>query len=146
MRENNGLLNHILYLAQKLSDCDMIYIIIYMLGDLDTPTRPKGYEYLKTAIQCQYDDPFQYLTKSLYPTVAKMCNSKATGNQVERDMRNVIHKAWESRDTETWEWYFGSDCEECPTTGEFIAKMAEALKLWKGCSTAYKLSKKEGKE
>ena len=146
MRENKGMKNHILYLAQKLCDCDPEYIIILMLGDLGAPSRPKGYEFLKVAIQRLYENPFQQLTKCLYPDVAKICDKGATGTHVERDMRHIIHKMWESRDPEVWEEYLGQGCDECPSVGEFVAKMAEAVKLWKGCSMAYRMSKKEGEK
>lgn len=64
----------------------------------------QGYRYLLEAVLYVAKHPGCVLTTELYPDVAKLCN--ATSNQVEKDIRECIHKAWDCRDEQIWHLYF----------------------------------------
>lgn len=84
-----------------------------------------GYRYLLDAIPRFKKDGSQRLHKELYSAVAKACN--ANDEQcVERSIRTAIHAAWKKRDPAIWSFYFPGS-EECPSNGEFIARLAEMI-------------------
>ena len=103
--------------------------IIHRIG---VPAHIKGYQYLRTAILMATDDPdiINYVTKMLYPTVAKQY--KTTSSRVERAIRHAIEVAWDRGDVDVLNEYFGYTIQNNrgkPTNSEFIAMISDRLRL-----------------
>lgn len=96
------------------------------------PAHIKGYHYLREAIKVVMDneDVINRITKELYPRVAKRFN--ATPSKVERAIRHAIEVAWARGRIENINGMFGYNIygkNDKPTNGEFIALVADKLKL-----------------
>jgi two-component system response regulator (stage 0 sporulation protein A) len=103
-----------------------------VMHGLGIPAHIKGYQFLRTAITKTIYDPdmINYVTKSLYPTVAKIHST--TPSRVERAIRHAIEVAWDRGDVETLTSYFGytiSRQRGKPTNSEFIAMIADNLRM-----------------
>lgn len=85
-----------------------------------------GTKCLPDTISIYAKNPKQALTKELYPAVGKICEPRATGEKIEKDIRYAIKTAWKCRDTEVWWKYFPGDTR--PTNGEFIERIVEVVK------------------
>lgn len=87
--------------------------------------------YLMThaAVLYLYDHPNCFMTKSLYPALAKQFNG--TGMQVEKAIRDAIKNAWENGNRQIWHLYFQlgatGKCGSCPSNEVFLARIANAL-------------------
>ena len=71
-----------------------------------------------------------YVTKMLYPTVAK--SFKSTSSRVERAIRHGIETAWDRGDVDVLNSYFGYTIQSQrgkPTNSEFIAMIADDIRL-----------------
>ncbi len=106
--------------------------ITSVLHTLGIPAHIKGFSYLRCAIGLTMADPdmLNYVTKSLYPTVAKTFST--TTSRVERAIRHAIEVAWDRGDIETLNRYFGytiSRQRGKPTNSEFIAMISDRLRL-----------------
>jgi len=106
--------------------------ITNILHNLGIPAHIKGFTYLRSAIGMTVTDPdmINYVTKSLYPSVAKQFAT--TTSRVERAIRHAIEVAWDRGDLETLNRYFGytiSRQRGKPTNSEFIAMIADKLRL-----------------
>ncbi len=109
--------------------------ITTILHNLGIPAHIKGFTYLRCAIGMTVADPdmINYVTKSLYPGVAKMYNT--TTSRVERAIRHAIEVAWDRGELETLNRYFGytiSRQRGKPTNSEFIAMISDKLRLGVG--------------
>lgn len=107
----------------------MVTDIIHQVG---VPAHIKGYQYLRDAIMmCIYDREYiNAVTKMLYPDVAK--KHATTSSRVERAIRHAIEVAWDRGDIDVLNSYFGYTIHSCrgkPTNSEFIAMMADRLRL-----------------
>lgn len=103
-----------------------------VLHSIGIPAHIKGYQYLRRAIMLTVEDPdiINFVTKSLYPTVAKEFST--TTSRVERAIRHAIEVAWDRGDVETLNSYFGytiSRQRGKPTNSEFIAMISDKLRL-----------------
>ena len=103
-----------------------------ILHTIGIPAHIKGYAYLRSAIIMTVEDPdiINYVTKSLYPNVAK--SYQTTTSRVERAIRHAIEIAWDRGDIETLNSFFGytiSRQRGKPTNSEFIAMIADKLRL-----------------
>ena len=67
------------------------------------------------------------MTKELYPQIAKHFNI-ADYRAVEKAIRNVISTAWEKRNHEDWQRYFG-EINKTPTNMLFISTISERIKF-----------------
>jgi two-component system response regulator (stage 0 sporulation protein A) len=67
----------------------------------------QGFPYLVEAITLAQKDPNQAITKEIYPAIAKLHGSSV--QQVERDIRSLIHNAWACRQESVWH-----DCLQLP--------------------------------
>ncbi len=106
--------------------------ITNILHNLGIPAHIKGFTYLRSAIGMTISEPdmINYVTKSLYPGVAKQYAT--TASRVERAIRHAIEVAWDRGDLETLNRYFGytiSRQRGKPTNSEFIAMIADRLRL-----------------
>lgn len=123
--------------SSKNTSCDLptesqITEILHTLG---IPAHIKGFTYLRCAIAMVIADPdmINYVTKSLYPSVAKQFGTATS--RVERAIRHAIEVAWDRGDVETLNRYFGytiSRQRGKPTNSEFIAMISDKLRLGVG--------------
>ena len=111
---------------------DIEVIVTEVIHQIGVPAHIKGYHYLRTAIILSINDSemINSVTKLLYPTVAKMY--KTTSSRVERAIRHAIEIAWDRGDVDTLNSIFGytvATCKGKPTNSEFIALIADKLRL-----------------
>ena len=81
-------------------------------------------------------DVINAITKVLYPQVAK--TFQTTPSRVERAIRHAIEVAWDRGDIDTLNSYFGYTIQNSrgkPTNSEFIAMIADNLRLKYKCAT-----------
>lgn len=104
-------------------------VVAHHLHLLNIPTHRDGYRQLLAAIPLFAQNPQQFMTKELYPAVARICGCR-DGRSVEHSMRKAIQSAWKHRDNAVWRKYFlpgprGSI--PCPSNKAFISRLAELL-------------------
>jgi len=103
-----------------------------ILHEIGVPAHIRGYHYMREAIMMAVEDLdiLNYITKELYPTIAKKCNT--TASRVERAIRHAIEVAWSRGKVEIIDSMFGytiSTHKGKPTNSEFIALIADRLRL-----------------
>lgn len=76
-----------------------------------------------------------FVTKELYPNVAKICGG--TSGRVEKAIRDAIKDAWENGNKAIWQIYFPSG--QCPSNECFVGTMA--VRLRRLCGRKYILDK-----
>ncbi len=114
----------------QINDTEME--ISTILHEVGVPAHIKGYLYLREAILELVEDE-SYLgavTKVLYPSIAKLYQS--TPSRVERAIRHAIDVAWSRGYAERVNELFGysvSPCTGKPTNSEFIALIADKIRL-----------------
>lgn len=106
--------------------------ITRIINGIGIPANIKGYTYLRKAIAIAVDDPklLSSMTKELYPAIADIYNT--TGSRVERAIRHAIDIAWSRGQLEHMHDLFGYSAARentKPTNGEFIAMVADRLRL-----------------
>lgn len=106
--------------------------ITEILHEVGIPAHIKGYMYLRTAILTTYYniEILGQVTKVLYPDIARMYNT--TSSRVERAIRHAIEVAWNRGNTDAIDEIFGytvSAVKAKPTNSEFIAMIADKLRL-----------------
>jgi len=111
------------HLEQKISD---------LLQELGIPANIRGYQYLREAIALVTGELqlLKSITKILYPKIAKQYES--TPSRVERAIRHAIEVAWARGNMEAINRLFGHTVDYRrgkPTNSEFIAKVADRLRL-----------------
>lgn len=121
--------------GKLVSDTPTESQITEILHTLGIPAHIKGFAYLRCAIGMVIADPdmINYVTKSLYPSVAKQFGTATS--RVERAIRHAIEVAWDRGDVETLNRYFGytiSRQRGKPTNSEFIAMISDKLRLGVG--------------
>lgn len=81
--------------------------ITNVMRRIGVPAHIKGYQYIRTGIIMAVHDiaVLNYITKLLYPTIAKQYNTTATS--VERAIRHAIEVAWSRGDAEVLQEIFG---------------------------------------
>ena len=117
---------------------DMEAQVTKIIHQIGVPAHIKGYQYLRCAILMTIDDNdvINSVTKVLYPTVAK--KYQTTTSRVERAIRHAIEVAWDRGDVDTLNSYFGYTIQNSrgkPTNSEFIAMIADNLRLKYKCAT-----------
>lgn len=108
--------------------------ILEALLELGVPDHLIGHPHLTHAIELVVEDPFRIndITKGLYPALAKDFNS--TPSRVERSIRHAIEVCWTRGDIDVLTEYFGNTVDPCkgkPTNSEFIARLANVIRLKK---------------
>lgn len=103
-----------------------------ILHNIGVPAHIRGYNYMREAIIMAVDDIdiLNYITKELYPAIAKKCNT--TSSRVERAIRHAIEVAWNRGKIEEIDKFFGytiNTNKGKPTNSEFIALIADKLRL-----------------
>ena len=99
---------------------------------LGIPAHIKGYQYIREGIilALEDEDMLDYITKFLYPTIAK--KYKTTAGSVERAIRHAIGVAWERGNREAIIKLYGyayCDKRERPTNSEFLSLIVDKLRL-----------------
>ena len=102
-----------------------IYRILRIIG---FAPKLKGYRYLEQAIEMVMENNRCYMTKEIYPRIAK--REDTTPMCVERGIRHAIEAVWEKGDREQLERYFGGSslAGVRPTNAQFIMSVADAIK------------------
>lgn len=109
---------------------------IYHLYQLNFPSHLDGYKQLRFALPLFAQNPHQFLSKELYPAVAKHFAPKDI-RAVEHSIRKAIRTAWKRRDNAIWRKYFSLNSQgyiPCPSTKEFLCRLAEILRSEAGLS------------
>lgn len=91
-----------------------------------------GYWYIRTAVLLAMENPYMLhlMTKTLYPTVARVYNTKASC--VDRSIRHALDRCWICADTDTIEAFFGyalRSGRRRPSGGEFISVITDGMCL-----------------
>ena len=103
-----------------------------ILHEIGVPAHIRGYHYMREAIIMAIGDidVLNYITKELYPSIAKKCNT--TPSRVERAIRHAIEVAWSRGRIDAIDSLFGytiNNDKGKPTNSEFIALIADRLRL-----------------
>lgn len=131
-------LEHALFLAEHLHNCELQYVLIAILLELKIPTKSLGYDYLESSIQRFCDDPMQAITKELYLQAGYEQKANSDARAVENAIRRAIDVAWKKRDEEIWRCFFPTLIDrngklKKPSNAEFISGIGRFLVLWQGC-------------
>ena len=131
------MLNHIRMLDDKpvevkQNDESINKRITRLLHSLGIPAHIKGYHYIRTAVEMTIENPsvIGQVTKTLYPNLALSYASSST--KVERAIRHAIELGWTRGNPDIINHVFGytiSSFKAKPTNSEFIAMLADYLKL-----------------
>lgn len=129
---------------EENSESELEMVITKIFHQIGIPAHIKGYRYLRTAIMYTVNDSDMIgnITKILYPSVAKAY--KTTTSRVERAIRHAIEVAWDRGDVDTLNAYFGYTVQSSrgkPTNSEFIAMIADSLRLRNGMAVDYLIRK-----
>ena len=114
-------------------------IVVTFLLDLGVPTDLIGFEFLITAIIFWEADPACLLNDNLYIAVAEHYNNCYSVKTIENAIRRAITEAWKNKFNFDWEHYFPTPRVgkmEKPSNLKFIARLARALQLCRGCIRA----------
>ena len=103
-----------------------------ILHEIGVPAHIRGYHYMREAIIMSVNDMdvLNYITKELYPSIAKKCNT--TPSRVERAIRHAIEVAWNRGKVDAIDALFGytvNNHKGKPTNSEFIALISDRLRL-----------------
>ena len=103
-----------------------------IIHEIGVPAHIKGYQYLRDAIILSVNDMemLNSITKILYPTIAK--RHQTTPSRVERAIRHAIEVAWSRGKMDTIDqlfWLYSEQWEGKPTNSEFIALIADKIRL-----------------
>ncbi|MCD7855014.1 MAG: sporulation transcription factor Spo0A [Clostridiales bacterium] len=116
----------------RSSEYDLETKVTNILHEIGVPAHIRGYHYMREAILMAINDidVLNYITKELYPTIAKKCNT--TPSRVERAIRHAIEVAWSRGKVDAINNLFGytiNSHKGKPTNSEFIALIADRLRL-----------------
>ena len=121
-------------------DTRLMKCVTEFMLDMGVPAHLKGYHYLRAAILMAEEDMevVGSVTKLLYPEIAK--RFKTTEQKVERAIRNAIEVSWMRGNADTFEELFGYSAltgNGRPTNSEYIAQIADRIRLEMGTSEHY---------
>lgn len=118
--------------APVISDDIMERYIIKALHDTGMPANILGYECLQLALKIAIRDKnaIRDVTKNIYIPVAEQLDT--TPKHVQQAIKRAIDIGWDRGDLDTLQGYFGytvSNCKGMPTNSEYIAIVAEKIRL-----------------
>ena len=128
-------LNYILFLTRHIRRRNVPGAILAVLMELRCPEHHEGFGYLRKAIFLRFGNS-DLRIGLIYQSIAELCDTGTTTNQVDQDIRAVIGTAWACRDEEKWELVFPTDEKTAPgkpSNGKFIARFACLMELWNDC-------------
>ena len=114
---------------QSLDESPVHTAIMGILTDFGIPSGYSGSKYLLSAVMLMAQNPSQYMTKELYPSIGK--DFGKSGEQVERSIRHAIGMGLKNGDPSVWEDCFGKDksgMPKKPRNGDFIIEMVKILR------------------
>ena len=128
---NSSSLSKNICLARN-SEYDLEAKVTNILHEIGVPAHIRGYHYMRETILMAINDidVLNYITKELYPTIAKKCGT--TPSRVERAIRHAIEVAWSRGKVDAIDNLFGytiNSHKGKPTNSEFIALIADRLRL-----------------
>ena len=135
----NDTITYIKLLAQDLAGCDPDCAVLAIMFDLAIPVNHSGFEYLKTAIMMQYENPTLDLVNNIYIAIAET-HGNISADMVSSSIRRAIKVAWDHSNTRVWDKYLPAvltNKNRPPTNAEMIAGLARVIELWQGCANAY---------
>lgn len=97
-----------------------------LLQDLGIPVHQAGFYQLRVGVPLFAQDESQPLKKELYSAIAAVCGNSSS-EQVERSIRDAVHKAWKNRNPGVWEEHFPG-ATKAPSNKVFIAVLARKLR------------------
>jgi two-component system, response regulator, stage 0 sporulation protein A len=129
---NKLLSNSTMSITSNTNSISLEAKVTNILHQIGVPAHIRGYHYMREAIimAVEDNDVLNYITKELYPSIAKKCNT--TSSRVERAIRHAIEVAWSRGQVEAIDNLFGytvSNNKGKPTNSEFIALIADRLRL-----------------
>ncbi len=103
-----------------------------LLHNLGIPSHIRGYNYIRDGILLivQNDKSISFITKDIYPEVAKKYNT--TPSRVERAIRHAIEISWTRGDVDLMDEIFGNSLNlnrDKPTNAEYIVTLADRIKV-----------------
>ena len=118
--------------SEKAAAYDLEAKVTGILHEIGVPAHIRGYHYMREAIIMSVNDMdvLNYITKELYPAIAKKCNT--TPSRVERAIRHAIEVAWSRGKIDAIDELFGytvNNHKGKQTNSEFIALIADRLRL-----------------
>lgn len=124
--------NQLSFGSTNYTSFDLETRVTNILHEIGVPAHIRGYHYMREAIMMAIGDidVLNYITKELYPSIAKKCNT--TPSRVERAIRHAIEVAWSRGRVEVIDNLFGytiNNHKGKPTNSEFIALIADRLRL-----------------
>lgn len=132
LKENNISNNNNNKIGPNYTELDLETRVTNILHEIGVPSHIRGYHYMREAIIMAIGDidVLNYITKELYPSIAKKCNT--TPSRVERAIRHAIEVAWSRGRIDAIDNLFGytiNNHKGKPTNSEFIALIADRLRL-----------------
>lgn len=124
--------NEISFETQNKKAYNLETRVTTLLHEIGVPAHIRGYNYMRESIIIAVENPdvLNYITKELYPEIAKRCGT--TPSRVERAIRHAIEVAWGRGNLETKDNLFSYTInvnKGKPTNSEFIALIADRLRL-----------------
>lgn len=113
---------------KALTEEEKIHKLKMLFLEIGVPRKLSGYRYLITGVLLYEKEPFQLVTKDVYPVIAKKYQTTPSG--VERSMRNAIEATCARCNNENMYKLFGNTIlteRRKPTNAEFLAICAEWL-------------------
>ncbi len=100
-----------------------------IIKDFGIPANIGGYKFVRDSIifSIEHENEVCRITKNVYPAVAEKYGT--TPARVERSIRNAIATSWHRADKNAIFDIFGNTTGDKPTNGEFIAAVAEKVRL-----------------
>ena len=135
----NDTIAYIKLLAQDMAGCEPNCAVLAIMLDLRIPVNHHGFEYLRTAILLQHENPMQVVLNDIYQAIAKK-HGNVSEEIVATSIRRAIKVAWDRGNVALWDTYLPAaiiTSEHPPTNAEVIAGLARIIELWQGCSKAY---------
>ena len=135
----NDTIAYIKLLAQDMAGCEPNCAVVAIMLDLKMPVNHHGFEYLKTAVLLQYENPTLIMANEIYQVIAQM-HGNTSEDVIATSIRRVIKTAWDRGNTTLWDTYLPAAMitkEHPPSNTEVIAGLARIIELWQGCSHAY---------
>ena len=132
MQEQKPLLKTAITPSVNSAAYDLETKVTNILHEIGVPAHIRGYHYMREAIIMSVNDMdvLNYITKELYPSIAKKCNT--TPSRVERAIRHAIEVAWNRGKVDAIDALFGytvNNHKGKPTNSEFIALISDRLRL-----------------
>ena len=105
-----------------------------LLSRMGVPASIKGYHFIRQAVMMAVEDAEVMIgiTKGLYPDIARMYHTSAS--KVERAIRHAVESAWKKNGRQVYFEISGYHMIEKPTNGQFIAILAEYIRMRYGQS------------